>query len=68
MSKRSKNGVNQLTTSRAYQEDTDKNDQGWAFLAGSSTPLEPDEDGPAIKAVAAPAAGEDSGAYKTPSK
>jgi hypothetical protein len=66
--RRSKNGVNQWTASRAYREDIDKNDQGWVFLVGDSIPLRPDKDGPAITAVAALVAGKDDGTYKTPSK
>jgi hypothetical protein len=29
------NDINQQTTSCTYQEDTSKNDQRWAFLAGA---------------------------------
>jgi hypothetical protein len=35
---------------------------------GGSAPPEPDEDGLAIMAIATPAAGEDGGTCKTPSK
>jgi hypothetical protein len=65
---RSGSGINQCTTPWTYQEDTDKKDQGWAFLDGGSTLLEPDEDGPSIMAVATSATGKDGGTYKTPSK
>jgi hypothetical protein len=43
-------------------------DQGHALLDERSTPLVPDEDGPAIMAMTAPAVGEDGGTYKTSSK
>jgi hypothetical protein len=51
-----------------YQEDTNNKDQGRAFLAGSSASPAHDEYDPVIMAVATPAAGENGGTYKTPSK
>jgi hypothetical protein len=66
MSRRSGNGINQQVASHAYREDTDKNDQGHAFLVGDSTPLRPSEDDPATVAMTAPVAGEDAETCKTP--
>jgi hypothetical protein len=43
-------------------------DQGWAFLAGGSATLKPDEDGPTIMAATTLVGGDDSGTCKTPSK
>jgi hypothetical protein len=64
--RRNRSGVNRQTM--PYREDTDKKDQGWAFQPRGSTSPAPDEDSPAIMVVAAPAAGENSGTCKTPSK
>jgi hypothetical protein len=58
--------VNRHTT--PYREDTDKKGQGRAFLAKGSASLEPDEDGPAIMAMATPTVGENDRTYKTPFK
>jgi hypothetical protein len=52
----------------AYQEDTGKKDQVWAFLDEGSTPLVPNEDNPATMAATAPASDEDDGTNKTLSK
>jgi hypothetical protein len=43
-------------------------DQGWALLDEGTAPLVSVEDGPAIMATTASAAGEDNRTYKTPSK
>jgi hypothetical protein len=51
-----------------YWEDTGKKDQGRALLDKGSAPLVPNEDGPTILATTTPAADEDGGTYKTPSK
>jgi hypothetical protein len=48
-----------------YREDTDKKDQGWAFLAEGSTSTTPDEDGPTIVAMATKMADENNRTYKT---
>jgi hypothetical protein len=63
--RRSESSVNQWTTPCAYQEDTGKKYQGQALMDGGTTPLEPDEDGPAIMVTATPAA---SGTCEAPSK
>jgi hypothetical protein len=42
--------------------------KGGPSWMGGSAPPEPDEDGLAIMAIATPAAGEDGGTCKTPSK
>jgi hypothetical protein len=52
----------------AYRDNTGKKDKGRSFLDEGSTPSVSDEDGPAIMIATAPAAGEDGGTYKTPSK
>jgi hypothetical protein len=52
----------------AYQEDTNKKDQGWAFLDEGSTPPVPNQDSPAIMVAIAPAADEDTETNKTLSK
>jgi hypothetical protein len=66
--RRNENDVYRQTTPHAYREDTSKKNQGWAFLDGGSTPLEPDDNGPTTTAVATSAASEDNGTYKTPCK
>jgi hypothetical protein len=49
-----------------YREDIGKKDQRWALLVRGSKSQAPDEDGPAIMAVATPAVGEHGGTYKIP--
>jgi hypothetical protein len=61
-------GVNQWRTPCAYREDTDKKDQGRAFLDVGSALPEPDEDGPTIRTVGTLATDDDGETYKTPSK
>jgi hypothetical protein len=48
-----------------YREDTDKKDQGRAFLAEGSTSTTPEEDGPTIVAMATKMADENNRTYKT---
>jgi hypothetical protein len=68
MNRRSRRGVNIHTTPCSYWEDTGMKDQGQALLDEGSAPPKPDENGPAIMAVATPTASEDDGTHKTPSK
>jgi hypothetical protein len=52
----------------AYQEDTDKKDQGRALLDEGSAPPVPDEDGLTIMVATALAPDEDDGTYKSARK
>jgi hypothetical protein len=52
----------------AYQEDTNKKDQGRAFLDEGSTPPVPNQDSPTIMVAIAPTVDEDAGTNKTMSK
>jgi hypothetical protein len=47
--RRSGNGINQWTTPCSYREETNRKDQGRAFLDGGSAPPEPDEDDPPLR-------------------
>jgi hypothetical protein len=57
-----------MTKAIHIREDTDKKDQGWAFLDESSAPPVNEEDDPTIMATTAATVGENGGTYKTLSK